>query len=44
LRELEQARLDEHDRWRDYLDAEHARQQAELELLRRTGELSRIFQ
>lgn len=44
LRELEQARLEEHDRWRAYLDAEHSRQQAELELLRRTGELSRIFQ
>lgn len=44
LRDLELARLEEHDRWRAYLDAEHARQQAELELLRRTGELSRIFQ
>lgn len=43
LRQLEQARLEEHDRWRAYLEAEHARQQAELELLRRTGELSRLF-
>jgi outer membrane protein len=43
LRELEQARLAEHDRWRAFLDAEHARQTAELELLRRTGELSRLF-
>jgi outer membrane protein TolC len=43
LRELENARLEEHNRWRDFLDAKFERQKAQLELLRMTGQLSRIF-
>ena len=43
LRELEQARLDEHNRWREFLDAQFERQKAQLELLRLTGQLSRLF-
>jgi len=43
LRDLEKARLEEHDRWREFLDAEFDRQKARLELLRETGQLSRLF-
>ena len=44
LRDLERARLDEMDRWREFLDADFARQQAQLELLKSTGQLARVFQ
>jgi outer membrane protein TolC len=44
LRDLEKARLEESDRWMEFLDAEFARQQAQLELLRTTGQLARVFQ
>jgi outer membrane protein TolC len=44
LRDLEKARLAESDRWMEFLDAEFARQQAQLELLRTTGQLARVFQ
>ncbi len=44
LRDLEKARLEENDRWRAYLDAGFARQQAQLELLRTTGQLAKVFQ
>ena len=44
LREVEKARLQESDRWMEFLDAEFARQQAQLELLRTTGQLARVFQ
>jgi outer membrane protein len=44
LREVEKARLEENDRWIDFLDADFAQQQAQLELLRTTGQLARVFQ
>jgi len=43
LRDLEQARLEEHDRWRAFLDAEFDRQRAQLELWRSTGQLAKLF-
>ena len=44
LREVEKARLDENERWMEYLDANFQRQQAQLELLRITGQLARVFE
>ncbi|MBI1738769.1 MAG: TolC family protein, partial [Acidobacteria bacterium] len=44
LRDLEKARLEESDKWRAYLDAGFAQQQARLELLRTTGQLAKLFQ
>jgi outer membrane protein TolC len=43
LRDLEKARIEESDRWMRFLDAEWERQQAQLELLRTTGQLARLF-
>ena len=44
LRELEQARLEEHNKWMAFLDADFVLQQAQLEILRTTGQLARVFQ
>jgi outer membrane protein TolC len=44
LRDLEKARLEENDKWRAYLDAGFARQLAQLELMRTTGQLAKVFQ
>ena len=44
LRDLEKARLEESDKWLAFLDADYERQQAQLELLRVTGQLARVFQ
>ena len=44
LQEIEQARLDESDKWVAFLDAEFARQQAQLTLLQATGQLAKVFQ
>lgn len=44
LRDLEKARLDEHNKWMAFLDADYQRKQAQLELLRATGQLARVFQ
>ena len=44
LRDLEAAHLDENDRWMSFLDANYARQQAELDLLGRTGQLGKVLQ
>jgi outer membrane protein TolC len=41
---LEQARLDESEKWLAFLDAEFDRQRAELELLKTTGQLAQVFQ
>src|SRR5262249_50663067 len=41
LREVEQARLEESDKWMAYLDATFERQQAQLELLRAAGQLEK---
>jgi outer membrane protein len=43
LQEIEQARLDESDKWVAFLDADFARQQAQLTLLQATGQLARVF-
>lgn len=44
LRDVEKARLDENDKWIAYLDANFARQQAQLELLRTAGQLDKVLQ
>jgi outer membrane protein TolC len=43
LKELEQSRLDEGERWVAFLDADFARQEAQLALLEKTGQLSQVF-
>ncbi len=43
LREVEKARLEENEKWMQYLDANFQRQQAQLELLRATGQLAKVF-
>ncbi|HXZ11457.1 MAG TPA: TolC family protein [Candidatus Sulfotelmatobacter sp.] len=44
LRDIEQARLDESDKWVAFLDADFARQQGQLVLLQATGQLAKVFQ
>jgi outer membrane protein TolC len=44
LRDLEQARLEENDKWLAFLGADFQRQQSELALLQATGQVSRILQ
>jgi len=44
LKDLETAHLEENDKWLAFLDANYARQQAELELLRTTGQLAKVLQ
>jgi outer membrane protein TolC len=44
LRDMEEARLDENDKWVTFLDADFARQQAQLVLLQATGQLAKVFQ
>jgi outer membrane protein TolC len=44
LQEIEQARLDESDKWVAFLDADFAREQAQLQLLQATGQLAKVFQ
>lgn len=44
LRDIEQARLDESDKWVSFLDADFARQQGQLTLLQATGQLVKVFQ
>ncbi|HKV03707.1 MAG TPA: TolC family protein [Candidatus Acidoferrales bacterium] len=44
LQEIEQARLDENDKWVAFLDADFSRQQAQLTLLQATGQLAKVFQ
>jgi outer membrane protein len=44
LQEVEQARLEESDKWVAFLDADFAREQAELGLLQATGQLAQVFQ
>jgi len=44
LRDIENARLDESDKWVAFLDAEFARQQGQLTLLQATGQLAKVFQ
>jgi outer membrane protein TolC len=44
LQEIEQARLDESDKWVAFLDADFARERAQLTLLQATGQLAEVFQ
>jgi len=44
LQDIEQAHLDESDKWVAYLDADFAREQAQLSLLQATGQLAKVFQ
>ncbi len=44
LRELEQVRVDESEKWVTFLDADFARQQGQLSLLQTTGQLAKVFQ
>jgi outer membrane protein TolC len=44
LRDIEQVRLDESDKWVAFLDADVARQQSQLTLLQATGQLAKVFQ
>jgi outer membrane protein TolC len=44
LRDIEQARLDESDKWVSFLDADFARQQGQLTILQATGQLTKVFQ
>lgn len=44
LSDLEKARLDENDKWMSFLDANFARQQAELDLLKTAGQLDKVWQ
>jgi outer membrane protein TolC len=44
LSDLEQAHLDESDKWVAFLDADFARQQGQLTLLQVTGQLAKVFQ
>jgi outer membrane protein len=44
LRDLEQGRLDESEKWVAFLDANFARQQGQLTLLQATGQLAKVFQ
>lgn len=43
LQEIEQARLDESDKWVSFLEADFAREQAHLTLLQATGQLAKLF-
>jgi outer membrane protein TolC len=43
LKDLEQARLDEGQKWLAFLDSEFARQQSELSLMQMSGRLSQVF-
>jgi outer membrane protein TolC len=44
IRDLESGQLDENEKWLAFLDADFARQQAQLDLLRTTGQLAQVFQ
>ena len=44
LRDLEQDRLDESEKWVAFLNADLAKQQGQLALLQTTGQLARLFQ
>lgn len=44
LRDLEQAHLDESEKWVAFLDADYFRQKGQIELLQATGQLAQVFQ
>jgi outer membrane protein len=43
LREVEQARLDENEKWVAFLDSDYEHQKAQLELMNMTGDLRQLF-
>ena len=43
LEDLEQARVTENEKWLAFLDADLARQKAQLDLLQATGRLAQVF-
>ena len=44
LKDLEAAHIEENDKWLAFLDANYSRQQAQLDLLRATGQLGQVLQ
>jgi outer membrane protein len=44
LGDVEQSRLDESERWVEFLDADFAQQKAQISLLQSTGQLAKVFQ
>jgi outer membrane protein TolC len=44
LQEIEEARLDESEKWVAFLNADFAREQAQIVLLEATGQLAKVFQ
>lgn len=44
LQDLEAAHIEENDKWLAYLDANYAKQQSQLDLLRSTGQLAQVLQ
>ena len=44
LKDVEKARLDENDKWMDYLNATFQKQQAQLDLLKTAGQLDKVWQ
>lgn len=44
LRELERARVEENEKWLQYVDAKFQQQRAQLELLRTTGQIAKALQ
>ncbi|MGH9561126.1 MAG: TolC family protein, partial [Terracidiphilus sp.] len=44
LQEIEEARLDESEKWVTFLNADFAREQAQIVLLEATGQLAQVFQ
>ena len=44
IRDLQNAQLEENDKWLAFLDADFARQQAQLELLNATGQVATLLQ
>ena len=44
LKDLEAAHIEENDKWLAFLDANYARQQAQLDLLHTTGQLAQVLQ
>jgi outer membrane protein TolC len=44
LRDLEQVRVEESEKWVTFLDADFARQKGQLSLLQTTGQLAKVFQ
>jgi outer membrane protein TolC len=44
LKDVEQSRLDESDKWMEFLDANLAWQRAQLKVLQATGQLAKVLQ